>query len=178
MTKRSFLTLAAGLIASLAFTAPARAGTALVTAFFDLTPASATTTVVLFTFQDSGGAFLTSVSNVTELNAGGLLFGGSTPLDYTVVGTSGVVVKFDAANSTTGTIGPPPTAGMQFTFDFTSSDGTAFGKNMNLDLTPGTTAGQSFSVSVIPEPASWALLGIGMTGFLAFRRYFKKTQVA
>jgi hypothetical protein len=29
-----------------------------------------------------------------------------------------------------------------------------------------------------PEPASWALLGIGMTGFLAFRRYFKKTSVA
>jgi hypothetical protein len=29
-----------------------------------------------------------------------------------------------------------------------------------------------------PEPASWALLGIGMTGFLAFRRFFKKTPVA
>jgi hypothetical protein len=179
MMKRSvFLALAAGLIASVAFTAPARAGTALVTAFFDLTPDSATTTAVLFTFQDSGGAFLTSVSNVTELNAGGLLFGGSTPLDYTIVGTSGVLVKFDAANQTTGSIGPPPTAGMQFTFDFTSSNGTAFGKNMTLDLTPGTDAGQSFSVSVVPEPASWALLGIGMTGFLAFRRYFKKTSVA
>jgi hypothetical protein len=29
-----------------------------------------------------------------------------------------------------------------------------------------------------PEPASWALLGIGMTGFLAFRRLFKKHAVA
>jgi hypothetical protein len=36
----------------------------------------------------------------------------------------------------------------------------------------GTTRGGT------PEPASWALLGIGMTGFLAFRRFFKKTAVA
>jgi hypothetical protein len=164
------------MIASVAFTAPAQAGSRLVTAFFDLSPDSATTETVLFTFQDSGGAALTSISNITEINAGGLLFGGSTPLDFSVVAGTAIVVKFDPANSTTGSIGPPPTAGLQFTFDFTSSDDTAIGKNMILDLTPGTTAGQSFSVT--PEPASWALLGIGMAGFLAFRRYFKKTSVA
>jgi hypothetical protein len=37
---------------------------------------------------------------------------------------------------------------------------------------------QAFSSSTVPEPASLALLGIGMTGFLAFRRFFKKTAVA
>jgi len=37
---------------------------------------------------------------------------------------------------------------------------------------------QGFSSTAVPEPTSMALLGIGMTGFLAFRRLFKRTSVA
>jgi len=37
---------------------------------------------------------------------------------------------------------------------------------------------QAFSSQGVPEPSSMALLGIGMTGFLAFRRLFKRHAVA
>jgi hypothetical protein len=36
----------------------------------------------------------------------------------------------------------------------------------------------SLSFSSVPEPTSMALLGIGMTSFLAFRRFFKRTPIA
>jgi hypothetical protein len=41
------------------------------------------------------------------------------------------------------------------------------------------TGDGSFSqIAVVPEPTSIALLGIGMSGFFAFRRFFKRTRVA
>jgi len=50
-------------------------------------------------------------------------------------------------------------------------------------LITGGSTGESLSIvqqgfSSIPEPTSMALLGIGMTGFLALRRLFKRTSVA
>jgi hypothetical protein len=71
----------------------------------------------------------------------------------------------------------------KFNVTFTA---TTFGGGANsfasLFTTVGATATGNGSFSQIstsvPEPASWALLGIGMTGFLAFRRFFKKTPIA
>jgi hypothetical protein len=37
-----------------------------------------------------------------------------------------------------------------------------------------TAAGMGLQETAVPEPTSMALLGIGMTGFLAFRRLFKR----
>ena len=55
----------------------------------------------------------------------------------------------------------------------------------SLEAMPGGQTGQSTSLSTtlafsspVPEPTAFALLGIGMTGFLAFRRHFKRTSVS
>jgi hypothetical protein len=43
----------------------------------------------------------------------------------------------------------------------------------------GTVTGTGgFTEQAAPEPGSFALLGIGMAGFLAYRRYFKRPAVA
>jgi hypothetical protein len=64
------------------------------------------------------------------------------------------------------------------------SDQTSIVVTKDIILTGGSsgTATLSFITQgyslVIPEPSSMALLGIGMTGFFAFRRFFKRTAVA
>jgi hypothetical protein len=48
----------------------------------------------------------------------------------------------------------------------------------NHGIVTGFIADMTGTATAVPEPASIALLGIGMTGFLAFRRLFKRTAVA
>jgi len=52
------------------------------------------------------------------------------------------------------------------------------GSTSNSGMTTLSVVDQAYSQQSVPEPTSLALLGIGMSGFFAFRRFFKRTFVA
>jgi hypothetical protein len=47
-----------------------------------------------------------------------------------------------------------------------------------VNSTDGSLTNQLSFSAIVPEPASMSLLGIGMTSFLAFRRFFKRASIA
>jgi PEP-CTERM motif len=158
-----FLSIAAGLLASLAVSMPARASSIVynVTSDVIVTSGMATSATVVFSDPVVSGSVSNIVSNLPPL----------------VVGTTG-----PGLDDVTFTFGGPAGTGTYF-LDFTVSStfsgllgvgGTISGSGSH---NPGGGVVVT-GVSFIPEPTSMALLGIGMTGFFAFRRFFKRTNVA
>lgn len=151
MMKRSFfLTLAAGLVFSVAFAAPSQAGTTTLTANFFVTGGTASDIELLYT------------APVTAVTVSSTNLGAFTPPVF-----SGSTVEFLFSPKSSGYVD----------FSVTSSG------NLSAYFLSGLSAGVTDSflhvaVAAVPEPTSIALLGIGMTGFLAFRRLFKRTAIA
>jgi hypothetical protein len=90
---------------------------------------------------------------------------------FTVVETYGNLVSSNTVPPSPGLSGQG--ASQQIGANRYTLVATSVGTNSNV---PGTAilVGFEYSAVAIPEPASMALLGIGMAGFLAFRRFFEK----
>jgi hypothetical protein len=160
------LASALGVLASLAFTSPGRAGSILVdtTASFTITsPAGATASDFTFTYDSTGISDLTLVSGPagTTLTAGG---------------TSG-------AETVTVNLNPPTGGPASFEWSFIAPGPGPIGATEVFGYSgapPSFTTDQTFSVTntAIPEPATISLLAIGIAGVIAFRKRFRKKASA
>jgi hypothetical protein len=172
MMKRSFLLAAAcGLLASLAFAMPSRAGT-LVTTNVDfgsvIPPSTPSVSSVVMTYSNAG-----TISGLSGFTDGAFYWNGTkfTP----VVGS----VALTSSDQVTLTFSSPATW-FSGSYTFLSSEpypnpGSPMGVTSSVPLVNGTPL---LSFNSVPEPTAMALLGIGMTSFLAFRRFFKRWSIA
>jgi hypothetical protein len=156
MIKRFYL-LGAALLLSLAVATPSHAGSACVsTASFDLAPS--TVHELDITYFGAG-----TISD--------LVVTGSPFTSASVVGGDIVEIKFATTSSAT----------FSMTFDSDQDQGLVLGGGYHgaFTYTASHTGGKpsssiTLNASSVPEPASMAMLGIGMAGLVAFRRIRNK----
>jgi hypothetical protein len=161
MTKRLLMAMALAMFASLALAAPSHAGSILTDA----------------TLVASSGAS-DQVNDLTVTYNVPITSGSIFVLPSTTVSVTGTTYTSNSVTITFTSVSAPPTQELDFTL------GTASGGPYSAIASEWSGSYTRILASVfvgnasVPEPTSIALLGIGMTGFLAFRRFFKKASVA
>ena len=159
-----------GLVAILAFTTPSEAGPTIVTTTsFLFDPASISDLVVKY---DIGAG---SISNLHMVDA----IPNDVTLSFNAITDTADVHYITPANATYGIV-------QQFSFEVTppitatSVDVKVVDINY-LRSDPGPIAPTSYNITFsnasVPEPGSMALLGIGMTSFIAFRLWIKRKRL-
>ncbi len=117
------------------------------------------------------------ITTVTLEATGGATPGAGARIDETF--TNGLTGLPDGTLSLTGggtvtlTLSTP-TTDLKVSKDITANGGTVAN-----GIASYSDVQNTFNVSgVVPEPASWGMLGIGLSGLLAIRRFFKRASVA
>jgi len=138
-----------------------------------------------------GIALAFGVNELTVLGNGDVITGGTGTkniggvlIHFAITGGSYSTSFADITGKIVSVVAPGTTVYNGTTYDFSHMVGASVALNVSgADFTTifghsgATATGVGFDISesqVVPEPASMALLGIGMTGFLAFRRLFKR----
>jgi len=118
------------------------------------------------------------ITTVTLKATGGATSGAGARIDETFI--NGLTNSADGTLSLTGggtvtfTL-PTPTTDLEVSKNITANGGPVGGGG----IASYSDVQNTFNVSgAVPEPASWAMLGIGLSGLLAIRRFFKRASVA
>jgi hypothetical protein len=166
MPKRSFaMALAMALFASLAFSAPSKAGSYITTVTAVNTSGKAADDFEAI-FTGTGG----TVSHINVLYSSGIATTTKTlPVGSATPNGTGIYFATPLPNNTGVLV-------YQFQTQF-SNIAIASAVWTYKGAAPIAATAVTIVTTAVPEPASMALLGIGMAGFFSFRRFFKRKAV-